>query len=55
MTDTKKVCPKPETARDVVAGVQVFPVCDRAVAVTALYIEARLHAEAIRTGGGMEF
>jgi acyl-CoA synthetase (NDP forming) len=30
------------------AGVPIFPVCDRAVAATALYIEARLHAEAIR-------
>lgn len=37
------------------AGVPVFPVCDRAVAAIALYIEARLHAEAIRTGGGLEF
>jgi hypothetical protein len=35
------------------AGVPIFPVCDRAMAATALYIEARLQAEAIRAGEGV--
>ncbi len=30
------------------SGIPVFPVCDRAVAALALYMEARLHAETIR-------
>ena len=31
-------------------GVPVFPVCDRAVAALSLYIQARLRAQAIRSG-----
>ena len=34
-------------------GIPVFPVCDRGVAAVGLYIEARLHADAIRSGGGI--
>jgi len=33
-------------------GVPVFPVCDRAVAALARYIQARLHAERLRRGPG---
>ncbi|NCD26769.1 MAG: CoA-binding protein, partial [Deltaproteobacteria bacterium] len=32
------------------AGVPVFPVCDRAVAALAQYIQARLHADVLRGG-----
>ena len=34
-------------------GIPVFQVCDRGVAAVGLYIEARLHADAIRSGGGI--
>jgi acyl-CoA synthetase (NDP forming) len=38
--------------RDVLmaAGVPVFPVCDRAVAALAQYIQARLYADLLRGG-----
>ncbi|HEU6437919.1 MAG TPA: acetate--CoA ligase family protein [Nitratidesulfovibrio sp.] len=35
------------------AGIPVFPVCDRAVAALAQYIEARLHADTLRAGAGI--
>lgn len=35
------------------AGIPVFPVCDRAVAALALYIEARLYADAIRVAANI--
>jgi acyl-CoA synthetase (NDP forming) len=34
-------------------GIPVFPVCDRAVAAVALYIESRLFAERIRAGAAI--
>ncbi|MFW5490198.1 MAG: acetate--CoA ligase family protein [Desulfovibrio sp.] len=34
----------------IAGGIPVFPVCDRAVAALALYIEGRLHADSIRSG-----